>query len=202
MGARERKKMIYKHTQKHAPSLIFLGLSSLLLIAVTSIGFWYYRQEFRNHDYLITDHLDLLERIFNDINNNAHILSFDHERNYINFLNVKSFAGSEIGSMNLVYPQKWNGPYLVDNPTIQGKEYVILSTQNGYYIIPDNGVRLGNGSIIGREIILNASTDINHFLEDPRLFLSSKKPLVRKIKDRKTLVPIEHGPPLSDSLAE
>lgn len=192
--------MIYKHTKKHVPSILFLIISSLFLFIGMGIGIWYYRQEFRNHDYLITDHLDMLERIFNDIEATSHILGLDRERNYINFLTVKSFVGSEIGGMNLEYPEKWAGPYLMDNPTIQGKEYVLLKTGNGYFIIPDDGVRLGNGQIIGKDIVFNAATDLNQFFENPQLFLSSKKPMIRKIRGQKQAT--TGLPPITDSLAE
>ena len=64
---------------------------------------------------------------------------------------VKSFEGSEVGSLNLAYPKKWQGPYLGDNPTFQGKAYQIIRTKNGYFVTPGDGIMLPNGLVIGRD---------------------------------------------------
>ena len=60
------------------------------------------------------------------------IYGFDYQKNPINFLNIKSFEGSEVTSMNLTFPDQWEGPYLSDNPTIQQKDYLIVKTKKGY----------------------------------------------------------------------
>ena len=102
-----------------------------------------------------------LHDIFKKVHKDCGIVSFDYQKNNINFLNVGEFSGSEVGPMNLARPRNWRGPYLQDNPTIQGKEYQIIATSNGYFIAPGDGVVLANGQEVGRDIILDETTDIN-----------------------------------------
>jgi hypothetical protein len=107
-----------------------------------------------------------LEKIFTRIHNTCRILGFDHQKNIINFLNVKSFTGSEVGSMNLAYPDKWRGPYMDDNPTVQRQEYMIVQTDSGYFITPGEGVELPNGKVIGTDIKFDLDTDIMALMHD------------------------------------
>ncbi|MCK5632726.1 hypothetical protein KAH94_03190, partial [bacterium] len=87
-------------------------------------------------------------------------------KNPINFLNIEKFVGSEVGSMNLAYPKQWEGPYLNDNPTIQEKEYMVVRTKKGYFITPGQGVRLGNGKVIGKDIIIDENSEIFSMMQD------------------------------------
>lgn len=107
-----------------------------------------------------------LVSIFERIDRECDIISFDYQKNPINFLNVKKFTGSEVGPMNLGHPDKWQGPYLEDNPTIQGKEYQIVRTNAGHFITPGHGVRLPNGKVIGGDIVLDEAADINSMMTD------------------------------------
>lgn len=138
----------------------------LTLIAVSFFMWW--RQASVWQDQVIHEHITELHDIFTRIDADCHILHFDHQKNYIDFLNVVKFVGSEVGSMNLAYPDKWKGPYLQDNPTMQEKQYQIVRTHKGYYIVPGEGVELCNGKIIGKDIIFDEKADIDAMLKDPQ----------------------------------
>ena len=134
-----------------------------------------------SQDKIIIEHLQTLTKIFNKIHATAKITDFDHVINQIDFLNVKSFTGSEVGSMNLAYPEKWQGPYLEANLTIQEKPYIVVKTKKGLLIIPGEGVRLSNGKIIGKDIIINENTDIQALARDPHALLFKNKGLAVKL---------------------
>jgi hypothetical protein len=102
---------------------------------------------------VIVDDVARLKSIMDQIDARCGIIGFAHEHNYIDFLNVKSFEGSEVGAMNLANPQGWQGPYLLDNPICQGIVYEIVRTDHGYYLVPGTGVRLPDGRTIGKEVL-------------------------------------------------
>jgi len=144
---------------------IFLG--GLFLLSLTI--FWW--QGKNQIDYLIASDIKTLEEIFERINETAGIVGFEHQKNYIDFLNVVSFVGSEVGPMNLKYPDKWEGPYLADNPTMQEKYYQVVKTRQGYFIVPGDGVELSNGKVIGKDIVFEPDTDIFAMMRDPEYLL-------------------------------
>ncbi len=135
-------------------------------------------------DQIIADEIKKLNIIFQDINNNAGISHFDYLKNRIDFLNVEKFAGSKIGSMNLLHPEKWKGPYVQENPTINKKVYEIIKTKNGNFIVPAEGTILENGKIIGTDIIFDENSDIENMANDKNLLLSKFGPLAVKIGDK------------------
>lgn len=151
----------------HKKTLFPLFVVSLLIgfIAVTWYVTKYYAKE--GSSVIIARDIAQLRDIFNRIHKTCGIIDFDYQKNQINFLNVKEFTGSEVGPMNLVYPDKWEGPYLEDNPTMQAKEYQIVETKKGYFITPGKGVKLPNGKVIGKDIILDKDADILLMMEDP-----------------------------------
>ncbi len=162
---------------------IFISLILLALLIMTIWVFMKYSPQFV--DNVIADDIQKLHKIFDEIDQNCQILGFEHEKNYIDFLNVIKFAGSEVGSMNLIYPEHWKGPYLKDNPTAQEKYYQIVETKKGYYITPGDGVKLANGNTIGKDIILNKNADISAMTIDPNLLLTKDgRPLAAKIQLR------------------
>lgn len=122
-------------------------------------------------DIIIAQDVKQLAGILKQIDEKCKIIDFDQQQNPIDFLNVKSFVGSEIGSMNLAYPQQWEGPYLNDNPTIQEKTYMVVKTKKGYFVTPGNGVRLGNGKVVGKDIVLDESADIPALMKDEKALL-------------------------------
>lgn len=161
-------------------SRIFIGTVCFLLLATFFTDIWYQRK-ISNADR-IAHEVKLLASIFEKIDASCTILGFDQEINSINFLNVKSFTGSEVGPVNLEYPQHWAGPYLKDNPTMQSIEYQVVKNKYGYFVTPGNGVKLPNGKIIGKDIQLNESTDINALMHDKDALFYKGKPLAAVIK--------------------
>lgn len=153
-----RKK--YKNIKSYWP--IF---SSLILFTFFGFSFYKLFQQSRSIvDNVIAQDIKKLSRIFSDIEFNCNILSFKHEKNYIDFLNVTKFVGSEIGAMNLAKAQNWKGPYLKDNLSVQGYVYQIIKTKKGYYIVPGDGVKLSNKKIIGKDIILDQNSNIDELI--------------------------------------
>ncbi len=155
--------------------------SSLFLISLLGGAlYWWQHQNKVYDDYLIINTVTQLGCIFDTIDATAGISSFEHDKNNIDFLTVKSFIGSEVGSMNLVHPKKWKGPYLSDNPTMQEKLYQIVKTKDGYWIMPGDGVKLGNGNVMGKDIIISPQSTVDQFI-DQGLVSSSGKLLGRAI---------------------
>jgi hypothetical protein len=103
---------------------------------------------------IITHDLKKIATALHAIDESCDILSFDHDRNYVDFLNVTRFTGSEVGGLNLGRPQNWKGPYLNDNPTIQEKLYEIVKVKDGVFVVPGDGVELPNGRVVGKDFIL------------------------------------------------
>lgn len=131
-----------------------------------------------------------LAEIFEQIEKTCGISSFDYQSNPINFLTIKKdgFVGSEVGSMNLARPEKWQGPYLQDNLEVQEKEYEVVSTKKGYFIVPGKGVELANGKIIGTDIILDENADIAAMMQDKDKLMFEGKPLAAPLVTEKTVV--------------
>ena len=161
---------------------VFVASLGAIIFAMSLIVLWY--QGKKASDRIIADHIVQLDAIFENIHRTCNIINFEHQKNYIDFLTVKSFVGSEVGSMNLAYPEKWVGPYLDDNPTIQEQYYQIVRTKKGYFIVPGLGVRLSNGKIIGKDIILSEDADIQGMIDAGSLQFEGR-PLGSKIMDGK-----------------
>jgi hypothetical protein len=144
----------------HKRSLVIL-ISSALLTGLFFLTWYQFTKEARViiNQVIVAD-ITQLKAIFDRIDTECGILGFDHERNYIDFLTVKSFVSSEVGAMNLIAPEKWQGPYVQDNPTVQSKKYEIIRTKKGYYIVPGTGVQLSNGKVMGKDITITSATDI------------------------------------------
>jgi len=73
--------------------------------------------------------------------------------------------------MNLAHPDKWQGPYVQENPTIYHIAYQVVSTKKGYFITPGDGVRLPNKKVVGKDIVLDNNADIEKMMLDPQIFL-------------------------------
>lgn len=148
--------------------IVALGTATFLLflVGITIFYFLNYTKQ-ATADQIITD-IELLGSTFKKIDETAVILEFNSPKSVINFLNIKKdgFVGSEVGPMNLVHPQKWNGPYLRDNPMIDNKEYQVIKTAEGYYVVPGDGVKLPNGKIMGTDVIIDRSTLMKELISD------------------------------------
>ena len=160
---------------------------AVVTIVVIFIGINFFNVTYRarhNTGVLIADDVIQLQEIFHRIHKTCNIIDFDYQKNPINFLNVKGFSSSEVGPMNLVHPDKWEGPYVEDNPTMQATEYQIVYTKKGYFITPGEGVKLPNGKVIGKDIILDEDADI------PALMIDTDGLL---FKDRALAAPLDLG---------
>ena len=138
--------------------VLFIGLLSITVL-------WYYKSNQVITNQVIQQDIQTLQKIFESIHKSAHIRGFDHEKNNIDFLTVRSFVGSGIGPMNLTYPEGWHGPYVDHTMMIQHRPYVVFCHKQGVFIIPADGVTLSNGFIIGKDIIFDQKTDMDQFLK-------------------------------------
>lgn len=164
---------------------IFGPLSAIviiILLVVLSVTNFFTSSELLT-GRLIANDVKKLQEIFNRIHATCHIVGFDNQKNSINFLNVGSFVSSEVGSMNLAYPDKWEGPYVADNFELQGKEYMIVQTNAGYFITPGEGVKLPNGKTIGTDIKLDLDTDIMALMHDKEGLYYKGLPLAAQMVD-------------------
>jgi hypothetical protein len=108
---------------------------------------------------LIED-LAKIEKIMQSIDARCKILGIRGQRSPVDFLTVQKFAGSTVGCLNLSYPRKWKGPYLKQNPSVQGILYEIIKTKEGYFVVPGAGVQLPNKLIMGKDIVLTDESSI------------------------------------------
>ncbi len=177
-----------------AQAIISLAMGIIVcgLLTVSLVNF-YYRAEMITGS-VIADDVKKLALILQKINKECGIIGFALQQNPINFLNVISFTGSEVGSINLAHPEYWKGPYIEDNPEVQGIEYMIVSTKDGYFITPGNGVKLPNDKVIGTDIILDHNTNIGLMMYDKNLLYYNGKPLAAPLSLDKGYIPaIEVG---------
>lgn len=157
-------------------------LIGTLFVVLFGISCWMFlRQYTKNTKLIVADTVSQLAAIFEEIDRTAGILNFEHQANFIDFLNVGSFVGSEVGSLNLKNAAGWKGPYLKDNPTLQEKYYQVVVTKQGFFVVPGPGVKLGNGKVIGTDIVFDAETDMQAFLKPGSDLYAQGKPLVAKI---------------------
>jgi hypothetical protein len=143
--------------------IITLGIIAILF-AIVGFNFYYQSRQFSPS--LITKDLALFTEIFKKIDDKCKIMSFDNVKNPINFLNTSVFTGSEVGPMNLAYPTEWEGPYVKENPKVQGIEYQVIKTKKGLFITPGDGVYLPNDVTIGEDIKLDGNSDIEAMMKD------------------------------------
>ncbi len=135
---------------------------------------------------------EIIER---DVNKIAHaimqiekdckIYSVESQKNSINFLNVKSFAGSKVGPINLKHPERWQGPYMELNPSMQSKEYLLVRTKKGYFVTPGDGVKLPNGRVIGVDIKFDENSDIEAMMKNDQQLAFKGKALATSLAIKK-----------------
>ena len=153
------------HPHKHMTYLVYIGFAAILIFIGLSIKESFYHER-QISGCIMADDVVKLQKIFEKIHQTCQIISFDYQKNPINFLNVKEFTSSEVGPMNLVYPKKWQGPYVQDNPEVQGKAYQVVKTKQGHFIIPGDGVVLPNGKKLGSDLPIDENTDIQALTQD------------------------------------
>lgn len=155
--------------------IVITGVLFAVMAGILGVNF-YYRSRWYSTS-VITEDLKALQDIFKRIDESCTIMSFDAPISPINYLTVRSFEGSEVGAMNLAYPTRWQGPYLEDNPTVQGFEYQIVRTKKGHFITPGNGVMLPTGKELGKDIVLNKNSDITLMAAEEGVLMYNGKPL-------------------------
>ncbi len=153
---------------------LFAGLFVITLV-------YFFTQARKANVSIMYEHVNKIKGVLSQINNDCTIINVGLDKTYINFLNVKSFSGSEIGSLTLAHPENWKGPYLQDNFAVQGIGYYLLRGEKGYYIVPGDGIILNNGKVLGRDIIIGPKTDIPKLLLEEKELLYQGKPLIANI---------------------
>ncbi len=166
---------------KHGRLIIGVSTGALIVgFLILSFVNFFYRSDMVTGT-VITQGVKRLANIFQTIHRQCTILGFDNQQNKINFLNVEKFTGSEVGPMNLAHPEKWEGPYVCENPTVQSKEFMVVRTNQGYFITPGNGVRLPNGKVIGKDILLTKNADIEVLMKDRNALFFKERSLAQKL---------------------
>lgn len=158
---------------------------AIALIFVVVFGMSFIDTLYRVKDdegMIIAHDVAQLRDAFHKIHKDCVIIDFDAQKNPINFLNVEKFSGSEVGPMNLVHPEKWQGPYMKDNPTMYHIAYQVVSTKNGYFVTPGDGVKLPNKKVVGTDIVLDKKADIAAMMTNPQAFLYKDKPLAGRLE--------------------
>ncbi len=164
-----KKGFIYKFLLWKGGSLFnkyFMFFSLTIVVGLTALFVW---RNLRNRPYisaiLIRRDISKILNALSKIDRDCAILDIENDVNYIDFLSVEKFSGSEVGCLNLAYPAKWKGPYLLYNPTHQGKLYLLVKTEEGIFITPGNGVVLPNGLEIGKDIKIDKKSKIKEMMK-------------------------------------
>ena len=174
--------------KKYSAIIGVIGLVSILLL----FGLMRYQELYTMHHAILED-LAILQEVMQKIDEECHIISVDKGASPINFLNIQSFVGSEVGPLNFQYPEKWQGPYMKDNPTVQGIDYQIVQTQDGVFIMPGNGVVLSNGMMIGRDIIINSEVNVKALMHDSHGLMYKGDSFALQILQRHNKIPDEES---------
>lgn len=157
-----------------------IGLFAVLIV-IALVNLWYRGKV--EAGTIIADEIEMLDGIFKKIDATSKIITFDNQKNNINFLNIKKngFVGSEVGPMNLAHPEKWEGPYLVENPKMFDHVYQVVRTKKGYFITPGDGLKLPNGKVIGTDIALDEGADIEVMMQDEAKLNFKGRPLAARV---------------------
>lgn len=159
---------------------VILTIILFILLGATAAWQFFYAPEFKVERVIVAD-LQKLADAFKKIDHEVNIIGIKHQRDHIDFLNVKSFSGSEVGPLDVAHPENWHGPYMQENPVVNGLFYQIVRTHKGYFITPGDGVKLSNGAVIGKNIMLDENADIEHMMLDPKKLFSAGKAMAVKL---------------------
>ncbi|MBD3231276.1 hypothetical protein GF322_01305 [Candidatus Dependentiae bacterium] len=164
--------------QKYFPIFSISLFALLILLFVVKI--------FHNKPYfaaaIITTDIKKIVNALNNIDDDCSILKIKDKNNFIDFLNITKFTGSEVGPLNLAYPKNWRGPYLYDNPTMQGKLYRIVRTKEGIFIVPGDFVKLPNGLHVGKDFKIDYNSSILKMIDKGGALNYKGRPLAAKLK--------------------
>jgi len=142
--------------KRYFPVISTLFLS--LIVTVFVIRVFYSRP--RIVAAIIEDDIKLITLALEKIDARCNILTIEDTHNEIDFLNTKSFSGSQVGPISLAYPKKWEGPYLRISPTLQEKFYEIVKAKDGVFVMPGRGVRLPNGLVVGKDFNVDREAEV------------------------------------------
>jgi len=193
--------MVYKKGSRSSHGLLkwTTVLVFSCVLALSMLMWWNRSKEVA--DIALHHDIEMLSKVFEKIHKDCYILDFKHTKNHIDFLNVIHFVGSEVGSMNLAFSKNWHGPYLKNNPKFHEKLYAILKNKHGYFIIPADGVVLGNGKEIGKDIILDEHTDMRRMMHSDDGLRSASGALAAPIQvGSRTLAQMAQDPALFQSI--
>jgi hypothetical protein len=144
----QRISPLWKFIQKY-----FVVFSSTLLAFLLLVFFLKIYQDTSSvRVSVMREDLEILQQLLNRIDKECNILSIRSNGADLDFLTVEKFVGSTVGCLNLAYPKNWRGPYVQQDPTMDGKFYEIIHARDGYFIVPGRGVRLPNGLVMGKDV--------------------------------------------------
>ncbi|KKR96912.1 MAG: hypothetical protein UU47_C0005G0025 [candidate division TM6 bacterium GW2011_GWE2_41_16] len=175
-------------SKKNNKRLIYTWITTVILAVLFIATVWFLvKSAPYTQDEIILQHIKLLSETFKKVDTECGIVGFEDEggsrkKCYIDFLNITSFSGSEAGALNVLYPDKWHGPYLKDNPTIQERFYYIMKIRGSFYIIPGDGIKLSNGKTIGKNLMIDENSDIESMMKDPKSLSFKNQPLAAKLE--------------------
>jgi len=167
-----------KYVLKYRATII-VGIVLFALLVFTMYQF--YGGAKNAAERVMANDIDQVVKILEQIDATCEIVNIVRDDAAIDFLQVQAFAGSQIGALQLKYPEKWKGPYLQRNLMVQGIPYELIQTREGFYVIPGKGVRLSNGKIVGKDIIFTRETDVELYLNAIWGLEVDGEPLARKL---------------------
>lgn len=160
----------------------FIYISVPIMTFVTGLFFFslmYERPYYVAH--IIEQDLDTLAFILNRVDQECEMLHLNNNHTVLDFLTVKSFAGSEVGGVNLAHPENWRGPYITQNPALQQCYYELIFAKDGLFIVPGKGATLPSGKTIGKDIIFDTKSFIGQALAKDGDLCWQGVPLARKL---------------------
>lgn len=119
---------------------------------------------------------------------NEALLRFDQDcgiqrsvpgRYSLHFLTLRYPSVDDLGGFLLKSTQGFAGPYMRTVPVVDGYPYALVVNAQGMFIVPGDGVQLPNGHRLGKEIFLDAESDIEGLVANGILAYQGE-PLVRK----------------------
>ena len=176
----DSKRVISKKVSKNGILPWIVWTIFITIFSISTITLW--RSSRLSFDEVAHDDIVRLQDIFAHIQKDCYIVDFEQIVNPIDFLNAINFSGEKVGSMELAFPQHWKGPYLKNNLRVQNKLYAVLKNKLGYFIVPGYGVRLANGKVIGKTLVLDQNSDMKKLMQDSQALNSDKGILAAQIK--------------------
>lgn len=177
----ERVDQVMQPLWRRVQKYFVLFSSSLLLVLLTIFVFKIFNSRSSVMTVAIRDDLAVIEKALSDIDTKCNILSIRPGGGVIDFLTVATFKGSSIGMLNLAHPRRWKGPYANVNPSVQGYMYEMVSTKEGYFVLPGKGVRLPNKLLMGKDIVLSHDSAVTIMMQPGGRLNFQGQPLAKRL---------------------